>query len=52
MVKGNVFENHVLLDIRFRMTPFPEATGVAHLVVGFLNTPARNDICEAQLDIP
>ena len=52
MVEGDVFENHILLNIRFRMTSSPEATDVAHLVMGFLNSLARNDIREPQLDIP
>ena len=52
MVKDDVLKNHVFPDVRFRMAPFPEATDVAHLMVGLLNPPSRNDICEAQLDIP
>lgn len=52
MVEGDVFENHILPDIRFRMTSFLEATAVHHLVMGFFDTPSRNDIGEAQLDIP
>jgi hypothetical protein len=51
VVEGDVFEDHVLLDVCLCMTPLPEATEVAHLVMGFLNSLARYDIREAQLDI-
>jgi hypothetical protein len=52
MVEGDVLENHVLPDIRLCMASPSEATDVAHFVVGFFNSPPRNDIGEAQLDIP
>lgn len=52
VVKGDVFKDHIFPDICFCMTPFPEAANVAYLMMGFFNSPAGNNIGEAELDIP
>jgi hypothetical protein len=51
MIKGDVFEDHILSDICLCVTSWPEAIGILYLMVESFNSPPRNDICEPQLHI-
>ena len=51
VIKGDVFEDHILPDIRLGVAALLEAAGILHIVMEFFDAPSRNDICEGELEI-